>query len=486
VNRFKLNRRSFLRGAGGVAIALPFLEVMADHESAHAQAGTAPLRYLVTFAGLALASDRTSTPYVLPQSFGANWADSLLRSPADAASPNVNGFAPLVERNLTSDVTLVSNLHLPRAMGPAHWNTRWHPPTMRPLLCGMSSADGLVAVDQPTSDAKAAALFGQTTRFKHLALRGQPQKYRFSDTEPAVATGAGRLSADDNGPIEPFVDPGQVFEQLFGLATGDATQAELSARKERAVVDLVLERANALRTRLGSADQQRLDKHLAELFELQKRLAGLGSGVLCMPGAKPNASFDTETTELSGWSNETLRNELMTELMYMAFKCDLTRAGSLMYTYASSYTAVSEILGREVTGDLHELTHSAGDAERGSDLAKAWYWHVDYFAKLVEKLKMAEDIDGSSILRNSMLVFMHEAGFGTEPGATDELNDNFGAHSGNNMFVVLAGGAGGTFTHRGHVDGQKQHPTRALVSAMHAVGVEGPLGEVTSGLDGFS
>lgn len=486
MSRFNLSRRSFLRGSGSVAVALPFLEIMADDKAARAQLARPPLRYLVAFAGLAMATDRTTSPYIVPKTFGANYLANLEHSPADAASPNVHALSPLLERNLGGDVTLVSNLHLPRATGPANWNTVWHPPTMRPLLSGMSSVGDTVAVDSPTSDAKAAELLGGSTRFSHLALRAQPQKYRFSEAEPSVAIAGGRLSADANGPIEPFVDPGQVYDQLFGVMPADTAQAELIAREERAVVDTVLSRANDLRARLGTADQHRLDQHLAELRELEKRLATLGTGPVCVPGAKPTTNFTTDLTEKSGWSNETLRAQLMTDLVYMAFKCDLNRAGSLMYTYASSYTAVSDILGRDVTGDLHELTHSAGDADRGSDLAKAWRWHIDYFAQLIEKLKTTEDTDGTSMLHNSMLVLMHEAGYGTEPGATEELNDNFGAHSGNNMMVFLAGNAGGAFSQRGHVDAQKQHPTRAVVSAMRAVGVQGPLGEVTEPLSGLA
>ncbi len=482
MSRFRLSRRALLRGSGSVALALPFLEIMQGRGTAHAAGATAPLRYLITFAGLALATDHTTSPYILPTALGPDYLSNLKASPAGATSPNVHALAPLVERSLGGDVTFVSNLHLPRATGPANWNTAWHPPTMRPLLCGKSSTPDIVAVDSPTSDTLAAWLLGGGTAFPHLALRAQPQKYRFSEPKPEVGIAGGRLSADKNGPIEPFVDPGQVYDQLFGAAPKNPADGDLSNREERAVVDLVLERANSLRARLGNADQKRLDQHLAELREFERRLMALGSTPTCSPGAKPTATFPADLTEKSGWSNETLRAQLMNDLVYLAFKCDLSRAGSLMYTYASSYTAVSDILGRKVTGDMHELTHSAGDADTGSDLAKVWQWHIGNFAYLLDKLKGTLDVDGTSLLHNSMIVFVHEAGFGTEPGATEALNDNFGAHSGNNMIAMLAGAAGGNFKPRGHVNAGKSHPASALVSAMRAVGVQGPLGEINDGL----
>jgi hypothetical protein len=474
----RLDRRALLRGAGSVAVGLPFLEIMAD-KPAHAQASVPPIRYLVTFSGLALATDATKTAYVLPTQFGASYLAGLKSSPASATSPNVHGLSPLATMNLGSEVTLVSNLHIPRATGPANWNTRWHPPTVRPLLSGMSSTDQKVEIDTPTSDTLAAGKLGAGARFSHLALRAQPQKYRFSESCANLARAGGRLSADTKGPIEPFVDPGQVYDQLFGVSPPN--QGQLAAKEDRAVVDVVLNRAQRLRTRLGSQDQKRLDQHLQELRDLEMRLAGLVNGTQCMAPPKPMNAFPSDMTQRSGWSNETLRCQLMNDLIYMAFVCDLTRAASLMYTYASSYTAVSNILGRNVTGDIHEITHSAGDASGGSDLAKLWNWQVGHWAYLLDKLRGVNESNGT-LLQNCMILLLTEAGYGVEQGASDKLNDNFGAHSGNNMMVMLAGRAGGKFLPKGHVDGAGAHPAQVIVSAMRSVGVDGPLGEITQGV----
>src|SRR6266566_7301209 len=135
------------------------------------------------------------------------------------------------------------------------------------------------------------------------------------------------MSADAKGPIEPFVDPGQVYDQLFGTAP-PTNMGQLSAKEDKAVVDVVLARANRLRTRLGSTDQKRLDQHLQELRDFEMRLAGLSGILTCTVPPKPTNTFPSEMTQRSGWSNETLRCQLMNDLMYLAFVCDLTRAGS--------------------------------------------------------------------------------------------------------------------------------------------------------------
>jgi hypothetical protein len=479
MSRLKLDRRAFLRGTGGVAVGLPFLEIMVDGKAAQA-ASPPPLRYLVTFAGLAVATDAASCPYVVPAQFGMNYLTGLKTTPANATSPNVHGLSPLATLNLAGEVTLVSNLHIPRATGPANWNTRWHPPTVRPLFSGMSSTDKNVEISTPTSDIMAVDVIGKGARFAHLALRGQPVKYRFNDQDPNLARAGGRLSADAQGAIEPFVDPGQVYDQLFGTAPPD--QAQAAAKEDRAVVDVVLARAQRLRARLGTQDQKRLDQHLQELRDLEMRIGGLVTTPACTVPPKPMTSFPSDMTARSGWSNETLRFQLMNDLIYLAFACDLTRAASLLYTYASSFVAVSNILGRNVTGDIHEITHSAGDAGQTSDLAKLWNWQTGHWGYLLDKLRSVNEANGT-LLSNCMVVFLTEAGGGVEQGAGGgNLNDNFGAHSGNNMIVMLAGRAGGKFVPKGHVDGGGAHPAQVVVSAMRTVGVTGPLGEITQGL----
>jgi hypothetical protein len=49
MTKFRLNRRALLRGAGGVAIALPWLEAMEPERRAHAQTGTPAQRFLAVY-----------------------------------------------------------------------------------------------------------------------------------------------------------------------------------------------------------------------------------------------------------------------------------------------------------------------------------------------------------------------------------------------------------------------------------------------------
>jgi hypothetical protein len=48
MTRFKIDRRTVLKGAGSIAIALPWLEIMADGRHARAQTSPVPIKRFVT------------------------------------------------------------------------------------------------------------------------------------------------------------------------------------------------------------------------------------------------------------------------------------------------------------------------------------------------------------------------------------------------------------------------------------------------------
>ena len=74
-----LDRRTFLRGAGGVGIALPFLEAMLPR---HASAQTAPRRYVVCFAGMSLGRDNAGKlTDIVPDRVGAGFDLKLPLAP---------------------------------------------------------------------------------------------------------------------------------------------------------------------------------------------------------------------------------------------------------------------------------------------------------------------------------------------------------------------------------------------------------------------
>src|SRR6185369_2109060 len=99
------------------------------------------------------------------------------------------------------------------------------------------------------------------------------------------------------------------------------------------MLDAVAEDAKRLKTRVGKADQQRLDAHMESLSQLQKQIAALPPS--CQIPAKPGV-----TNEDDAAGHEPLEevSKAMADLVAMAFVCDVTRVVSFMQSGSVGYT----------------------------------------------------------------------------------------------------------------------------------------------------
>jgi hypothetical protein len=136
-----------------------------------------------------------------------------------------------------------------------------------------------------------------------------------------------------------------------------------------------------------------------------------------------------------------------------------------------------------LASDLHEVSHgSIGSSQADTQVALATCaaWHVKHFARLVQKLRDTEDVDGSSLLDNTAAVLGFEGGWGFDPQA----GAGNSPHSTENMVMLVGGRAGGLNATPGrHIVASGVHPTAVLNTAMEAVGVDATLGEVTEKVD---
>jgi len=470
-----LPRRTFLRGLGGVAIALPTLEIMLDpHGETFAGGGSLPRRFLVAFDGQSLGADGDSehnryVPTVIGPDYDVREATMAL---ADYGG-------------VKDEVTIVSGLRIPYNTGtgiPAGgWDLAFHEEARIPLLCGVRNTES-----GPSSDQLVAAAIGGDTRFASLQYIVQASPY-MTASQPYgrnVLSYAGTFGNATE--ILPESSPRAAWQSLFtGFVPADpadaAAAAQLLARR-KSVIDLVGGRTERLLADLGSADRQRMQRHLDEIRALENLLDEIPDvtatcAMLADPGqdppigaAQPSAGGNDYDTNQS-WSDETTRGRVFADLVHMAFVCDLTRSVSLMYTMFQSYLNSFPVTGSAY--DTHELGHSGAGT---GTMSRMIAWHVDQFANLIAKLRDAPE-GGGSVLDNSVLVLLHEGGHGYDPGAGAENS----SHSTENMACMIAGRAGGLRPGQ-HVVATGKHPVHVLNSAMRAVEVDADLGQVTGTL----
>lgn len=480
-------RRTFLRGAGGIALALPFLELFSTKK---AHAAGAPKRYVFMFGGMSIGSN--STGRMAPSAEGAF---------TGALTP---GLAPLGEYGVSDAVTLLSGLSIPAGASPPAGGRplQFHSTSHQVLTTGQRlPANEDFRLPGPSSDWIAAKTIGQDTIQSNLVYRAQPTFYRNSSQGHTDGIISARHNASGQlEQVSPITSPRVAYESLFSGFVPDGGEASEEAKRaliaRKSVVDLVSEDASSLVGRLGAADKIRMQRHFDELRALETRLeaielpTGSSCSVLTHPGDDPPigdainpGGFDTyeeNYMNADGYSNEDLRATIMGDLLHMALACDIARVSSFQLTHAQCFMNMYTLLG--LPSDLHEISHSFGDTQQAIQdaLGTCAAWHVKHFARLVQKLRDTEDVDGSTLLDNTAMTLAFEGGWGFDP----QGNVNSSPHSTENMVMLVAGGAGGLKSAPGrHIKAPGVHPAAVLNTLLEAVGVEDTLGEVTAKYD---
>lgn len=467
----KASRRRFLCGAGGLALALPWLEI--DAGSAHAAPG--PTRFVTMFGGFSLGADGDVSPnLLLPTGTGVDY-----ELPAAAA--------PLAARR--DRFSIVSGLRIPLAAAgeaapPAGRSAgvdsfHFH---VNPLLTGNRQVGDSfdVTVTGSSADQIVADAIGTGSRFASIAMRAQASAYGADRIERTT------LSFRKDGPeataIAPYVSPVQLYHALVSgvLPTDEASAAkalsDLGSRKS--VLDLVDRRSQSLRGELGAMDRQRLERHLDEVRALEVRLDSplAPQGGNCSVMAEP---IDPEINAGFGYSGETERSRLLADLLVLALSCDLTRVSTLMLTSWQSLVNVEPLI--DAPYRQHTLQHEASNVELGQLIS----WHMGELAYLIERLASLPE-GGETLLDRTALVFLCEGGYGAYE-STSEFDPSLprSSHSTADMVAIVAGGAGGLSGGR-HIVAPKEanHPANVLLTAMNAVGAAAStLGEVTGEID---
>lgn len=478
----RLSRRHLLRGLGGVGIGLPLLEIMLDGKAFAQAAPTPPHRYLVFFDGQSLGADNDPLHNdFVPNAVGRNYELKSALAPLGA---------------LKSDVSVISGLKIPWAaenggMVPAGGRRDgFHVSTVSPLLSGVRSPAN-TACAGPTSDQLVAQAIAGSTPFQNLTYRVQADWYLSVSAPYGREYISYKLDSSNRVvAVPPQTSPRQAWQALFSNFTPSGVDAatrrrlELELRSRRSVLDLVRGDTEQLVPKLGAADKIRLQRHLDELRDLERRVAAIAppQTSACMrpadPGADPSVGspqgMDTNGntyTQNLGYSDEETRALLFVDLIHLAMVCDLTRVASLQMTMFQSHLNMYALTGQAT--DCHELGH--GGVPGGTmALSRGIAWHVKHFARLIQKFKDTPEGNGT-MLDHSAMLYLLEGGHGWDP----EGNKGNSSHSSENMACLLAGRAGGLQPGQ-HVVATGRHPASVVLTAMNAVGANASqLGEVS-------
>ena len=392
-----LPRRTFLRGMGAT-VALPFLDAMTPAFASPSK--PVPRVAFVYTANGVIMRDWT------PAAEGAGFAFSKTLAPVEPFRDDLLVLTGLAHRNGEA----LGDGPGDHARAGASWLTGVHPKKTR----GADIRNGM-SVDQML-----AGTIGRDTPLPSLELGLQ-------DVRMAGGCDSGYSCAYSNtiswsSPTTPLPyenNPSRVFTRLFGDGdTTDPAVRAVRARQNRSLLDFVREDAARLRATLGAGDRRKLGDYLDSVREVERRIRnarydGAALPVLDRPDGIP-PTFEEHV-------------RLMSDLIAIAFQADLTRVVTLMYSREGGNRTYRSI---GVPDAHHGLSHHQNDPEKMARLQMIDRHHVATFAYLLEKLRAAQDENGS-LLDHSMVVY------------GSSLSDS-NAHTHDDLPTLLAGGGGGT------------------------------------------
>lgn len=214
------------------------------------------------------------------------------------------------------------------------------------------------------------------------------------------------------------------FTDLFGNFNGSTDPQVLARRRatRESVIDSVLENFKHVNTRVSVADRQKLDHHLTMLRDLESRLALEAQGSGCSQDPTPPV-----------YTPNRPNSEFAAYLYALAFACQLSHVGSY---FTASPDSDPGFPIRFAGGDLHNWIHQGPDygldpVRRREDWRNTMRWYASAFAAWVQRFKATPDIDGRSLLDNTLIVWPNVFGSGS-------------SHDFHQIPVVLAGRAGGS------------------------------------------
>jgi len=431
----KLGRRTMLRGAGGVAIGLPWLEMMGcatpragDTASSAQQVGTAPRRFIVVY---------TPNGNVLEQWTPTGSETSFTLSPI---------LAPLEPHR--AKIMVLDGLTLAASKdGPGDPHQR-----------GMAwlTGQGLAAGDQVGNDGVSRAGFANGVSVDQVIAKAVGASTKFRSLEFGVQLGGADVMhrmayQGPSQPIPPEEDPAAAFARIFADVNAGADGARQLAARRATVLDALGDDYTRLMKKLGTDDRRKVEQHLASIREIETRLSQGGTvGGACSP-TPPRTPYD-----LTDQDDFPVIGRLQMDLMAMALACDMTRVSSLQWSGARNRHTFNWL---DVNDEHHSLSHSgASDVVSQAKLAKIHRWYTEQFAYLLAKLDSTADGEGT-LLDNTVILW-----------GTDVARGN--AHSDAPMPFVLAGGAQKTLRTGRYLKYPEGTPhSNLLVSMLNTMGI---------------
>ena len=413
VTQRALSRRAFVRGAGA-ALALPLLDAMMP-----ALAATpAPRRRL----GFVYVPNGVIMDQWRPATVGADFELTTILKPLEPFRDSLVVVSNLERAEVNSN----------HAVSSACWLTGLPPKrTDGPDFRAGTSIDQIVA-----------GQIGGDTIFPSLEVATEDFTGLQGTCDPGYSCAYMNTLCwqSPTSPLPMEINPRVVFERMFGR--GSTPEARMMRmRTDRSILDFVVEDLKELETGLGARDRGRLDEYLDHVREIERRIERAEAQAHTQPDVPPEPVGVPESYEE--------HVALLFDLLALAYQTDLTRVFTFMLAREVSQRTYPDL---GVTEPHHAVSHHGNRAEAIAAHTKVNVFHMQLFARFVERLRATPDGDGS-LLDHSLLVY----GAGMSDG---------NGHTGGPLPLAIVGSGAGRVRGNRHIEAPTKTPTANLLLSL--------------------
>ncbi|MEM0895584.1 MAG: DUF1552 domain-containing protein [Verrucomicrobiota bacterium] len=392
-----VSRRSFLRGASGAVLSLPWLESLAVTPVTKTAAPAQRIAWFyvpigVVRRGFFPGEAKTKIPVFQGGNNRRGFVASEIETPV---GENPFPFTPTLEplECVVDKVTLVTGMDRTYQVG-----TDVH---AQCASCFLSSAPAYSIKESAwpldrTLDHVIADMVGDKTPFRSLEFSCNSHK----DNKESIHFD--NISWYGTGHVAPSLrDPRKAYHRLFGTQEIEAY---------RNITELVLDDARSMKRHLGYADGQKFAEYFDSIRAIEEQMEKMEN----LRGSLAKVKMD-EPAEAHLPRGEYIR--LMGDLMVVALQSGLTNVATFMVGPERWDTPFmyESLFDKPVSH--HKMSHN--QTKYIEQLLEVDRFHMEQFVYLVEKMESIEEANGTSLLDNTILTY----GSGLGDGSTHQYND---------------------------------------------------------------
>jgi len=422
----RIDRRAFLKGLGGVALALPVLDAMGAEVT-----GQLPRRFCAVY---------TANGMSLPKSEHGLEEWSWFPA-AEQNGEFVFGKSTEPLKPFRKQLSFMGGLYHPSG------------PKADPHVCSDMWLTG-APLHNPKPGTYNSAGLDQVVALHTKQYCRQPSLVLSIDAGTGFLSRTGTISYSLEGrPIPAENNPRRIFDRLF---RGDRTSLQSEHEKlQRRIklVDAVAASARSFDRQLGKSDRERMDQYLTSLNEVESRLIA-SERWIDIPLKKQDYSHLNLDATSEGEPAEYYRT--MFDLIALAFDADITRSVAFMLNREDGM-GISDTfpLKLGLSKTHHNLSHAA-DKEGQLQFAKYDLFLSRQLAHFFQRLTTYQDRSGS-ILDNTIVMF------GSGASTT---------HNPRNLPTLIAGGAGMGLKHGNYWRNGETRMSNVHLSILRSLGIE--------------